>query len=66
MSRLWRHGVHPVDLSFIRERVGAALCGSLGCVTLHAAGFGVEPVTIMPHARGKAPSSTTNLERGVD
>ncbi|MBO9137006.1 hypothetical protein, partial [Rhizobium sp. B209b/85] len=32
---------------------GAALCGSLGCVTLHAVGFNVEPVTIMPHARGK-------------
>ncbi len=37
------------------ERVGAALCGSLGCVTLHAAEFDVEPGTIMPHARGKAP-----------
>lgn len=37
------------------ERVGAALCGSLGCVTLHAVGFDVEPGTIMPHARGKAP-----------
>jgi hypothetical protein len=37
------------------EQVGAALCGSLGCVTLHAVGFDMEPVTIMPHARGKAP-----------
>src|ERR1019366_3087985 len=57
MSRLWRHGVGPVDLIqlLFRGRVGAALRGSLGCVTLHAAGFNVEPGTIMPHARGKAP-----------
>lgn len=41
--------------SSLCERVGAALCGSLGCVTLHAVGLDLKPVTIMPHARGKAP-----------
>jgi hypothetical protein len=46
-------------------RVRGALYGSLGCVTLHAVGFDVEPVTIMPHAQGKTPMSTTNLERGI-
>lgn len=43
-----------LEVSLTNE-YGAALCGSLGCVTLHAVGFGVEPITIMPHARGKAP-----------
>lgn len=42
---------------------GVALCGSLGCVTLHAVGFSVEPVTMMPHAPGKTPMST-NLKDG--
>ena len=57
LSRLWRHGVGPVDLIHLlfRRRVGAALCGSLGCVNLHAARFSVEPGTIMPHARGETP-----------
>ncbi len=44
-----------LDPSLFRERVGTAMCGSHGCVTLHAAGFAMEPVIIMPHARGKVP-----------
>ena len=43
------------DIRRLASEFGAALCGSLGCVTLHAVRFDVEPVTIMPHARGKAP-----------
>lgn len=57
MSRLCRHIVFPVHGSaFIILRASwAALCGSLGCVTLHAVGSEMGPITIMPHARGRAP-----------
>lgn len=43
---IFLHSVSEHHCEFV-----AALCGSLGCVTLHVVGFSVEPVTIMPHAR---------------
>ncbi len=49
---MFAFSLHIAELSC---ELGTALCGSLGCVTLHAVGFSVEPVTIMPHARGKVP-----------